>query len=155
MTPVIEKCRPWGPWVAQSVEHPTSALVMISQFLSSSPASGSVRTAWSLEPASDSVSPSLSAPPLLVLCLSLSFKMNKHGVPGWLNRLCLTLAQVMISWFRGLSPMLGSILTAQHLKPASDSVSASLSAPSLLTFCLSLTQINTHYKIFFKALPDT
>ena len=37
-------------------------------------ASGSVLTAQSLEPASDSVSPSLSAPPLLVLCLSLSLK---------------------------------------------------------------------------------
>ena len=34
-------------------------------------------TAQSLEPASDSVSPSLSAPPPLALCLSLS-KINKH-----------------------------------------------------------------------------
>ena len=39
--------------------------------------SGSVLTAQSLEPASDSVSPSFSAPPLLVLCLSLS-NINKH-----------------------------------------------------------------------------
>ena len=39
--------------------------------------SGSVLTAQSLEPASDSVSPSLSTPPLLVHCLCLS-KMNKH-----------------------------------------------------------------------------
>lgn len=30
--------------------------------------------AWSLEPASDSMSPSLSAPPQLMLCLSLSVK---------------------------------------------------------------------------------
>ena len=36
--------------------------------------SGSVLTARSLESVSDSVSPSLSAPPLLVLCLSLSQK---------------------------------------------------------------------------------
>ena len=35
---------------------------------------GSVLTAQSLEPASDSVSPSLSAPPSLMLCLSLSQK---------------------------------------------------------------------------------
>ena len=35
----------WGARVAQSVEHPTSALVMILQFVSSSPASGSVLTA--------------------------------------------------------------------------------------------------------------
>ena len=43
--------------------------------LSSSHASGSVLTAWSLEPASDSVFPSLSAPPPLTLCLCLS-KIN-------------------------------------------------------------------------------
>ena len=50
---------PWGAWVAQSVERQASAQVMISRFVSSSPASGSVLTALSLEPASDSVSPSL------------------------------------------------------------------------------------------------
>ena len=65
--------------MAQSVERPTSARVMISQSVSSSPTSGSVLTAQSLEPASDSVSPALSAPPLLVLCLSLSLKINKHS----------------------------------------------------------------------------
>ena len=48
-----------GAWVAQSVKRPTSAQVMISQSLSSSPASGSVLTAQSLEPLLDSVSPSL------------------------------------------------------------------------------------------------
>ena len=37
--------------MAQSVEHPTSAQVMISQFMSLSPASGSVLTAQSREPA--------------------------------------------------------------------------------------------------------
>ena len=56
------------------VERPTSAQVMISQSVSSSPASGSVLVAQSLEPASDSVSTSLSAPPLFMLCLSLSQK---------------------------------------------------------------------------------
>ena len=66
-----------GAWVAQSDEHPTSAQVIISQRVSSSPTSGSGLTARSLEPASDSVSPSLSAPPLLTLCLSLT-KINKH-----------------------------------------------------------------------------
>ena len=60
--------------MAQLVKHPTLTQVMISRFVSSSPASGSVLTAQSLEPALDSVSPSLSAPPLLVLCLSLSLK---------------------------------------------------------------------------------
>ena len=63
-----------GVWVAQSVKRPTSAQVMISQFVSLSPTSGSVLTAQSLEPASASVSPSLPAPPLLMLCLSLSQK---------------------------------------------------------------------------------
>ena len=43
-----------------------------------------------------------------------------------------TLAQVMISRLVGSGPMLGSVLTAQSLEPASDSVSASLSAPSPL-----------------------
>ena len=63
--------------MAQSVKHLTSAQVMISQSMSSSPASGSVLTAQSLEPASDSVSPSLSAPPPFMLCLSVS-KINKN-----------------------------------------------------------------------------
>ena len=63
--------------MAQSVKRPTSAQVMISRFVGSGPASGSVLTAQSLESDSDSVSPSLSAPSLLVLCLSLS-KINKH-----------------------------------------------------------------------------
>ena len=62
----------WGAWVAQSVKRPALAQVMISRFLSSSPASGSGLTAQSLEPASDSVSPPLSTPPLLTLCVSVS-----------------------------------------------------------------------------------
>ena len=49
---------------------------MISQFVSSSPVSGSVLRAQSLEPSSDSVSPRLSAPPLLMLCVCLSI-INK------------------------------------------------------------------------------
>ena len=61
-----------GAWVAQSVKHLTPAQVTISQFMGSNPLSGSVLTARSLEPAPDSVSPSLSAPPPLMLCLSLS-----------------------------------------------------------------------------------
>ena len=85
--PVVKACTPArviprtrkvtsrGAWGAQSVKRPTSAQVMISQCVSSSPASGSVPTARSLEPASDSVSPSLSA--LLCLhsvCVSVSQK---------------------------------------------------------------------------------
>ena len=48
-----------GTWVAQSVKQPTSAQIMISLSMSSSPVSGSVLTAQSLDPVSDSVSPSL------------------------------------------------------------------------------------------------
>ena len=62
-----------------SVKYQTSAQVMISQFVSSSPASVSVLTVQSLEPASDSVSPSLSlwSSPAHALSLFLS-KINKH-----------------------------------------------------------------------------
>ena len=66
--------------MAQLVERPTSAQVMISQSVSSSPALGSVLTAQSLEPASDSVSPSLYAPPPLMLCLSLSLSLSKINI---------------------------------------------------------------------------
>ena len=58
--------------MAESVKRPTSAQVMILQLMGSSPTSGSVLTAQSLEPASDSVS--FSAPPPLMLGLSLSQK---------------------------------------------------------------------------------
>ena len=59
--------------MVQPVEHLTLASV------SSSPVSGSLLTAQSLEPAlvSVCVCVSLSAPPLLMLSLSLS-KINKH-----------------------------------------------------------------------------
>ena len=68
-----------GPgWLSQlSVQLLVSAQVMISQFVGSSPTSGPVLIAESLEPASDSVSPSLSAPPLLALCLSHSLSKIK------------------------------------------------------------------------------
>ena len=65
-----------GTWVAQSVRHPTSTQVMISQLVGLCPTSGSVLAAQSLEPALDSVSPSLSAPLLLPLSLSLSFSLK-------------------------------------------------------------------------------
>ena len=48
-----------GAWVTQLVKHLTSAQVMISHSVSSSPTSGFVLTAQSLEPA-------------LILCLPLS-----------------------------------------------------------------------------------
>ena len=64
--------------MTQSVKHSTSAQVMISWLVSSSTTSGSVLIAQSLESASDSVSSSLSAPHLLVPCLSVSKINNEH-----------------------------------------------------------------------------
>ena len=60
--------------MAQSVERPTLAWVMIWPLVGSSPASGFVLTARSLWPASDSVSPYHSAPNPLAFCLCLSQK---------------------------------------------------------------------------------
>ena len=65
-----------GTWVTQLVKHPTLAQVMISRFMGSGPTLDSVLTAQSLEPALDSVSPSVSAPPLLMLCLSVSVSLK-------------------------------------------------------------------------------
>ena len=61
--------------------------------------------------------------------LSLSLNLNKLGEPGWLSRLSPTSAQVIISRFMSLGPTSGSVLIAQILEPAVDSVSPSLSAP--------------------------
>ena len=65
--------------MAQSLKRPTLAQVMISRSVSSSPASGSVLTAHSLEPAWDSVCPSLSDPPpfMLSLCLKNTYTLKK------------------------------------------------------------------------------
>ena len=63
-----------GRWVAQSVERLTSAQVMISQLVSLSPVLGSVLPAQSLEPALDSVSPSLSLPLTHLHSVSVSLK---------------------------------------------------------------------------------
>ena len=69
-----------GSWVAPSVKRLTSAPVMISRFVSSRPASGSVLTAQSLEPVSDSLSPSLSLtlPHSCSVSLCLKNKFKKH-----------------------------------------------------------------------------
>ena len=71
-----------GAWVAQTVERPTSAQVMISQFLGSSPASGCALTAQSL----DFVRLLLCAPPGLMLPLSLKvlkiFSVHSSSPPN-------------------------------------------------------------------------
>ena len=73
---MIKVTFPWVPGMTQWVKCPPLAQGMISWFVSSSPMSGSALTAQSLEPASDSVSPSHSlCPSSLVRALSLK---NKH-----------------------------------------------------------------------------
>ena len=109
--------------------------------MGSSPVLGSMLTAQSLEPAWDSVSPFLSVPPPLALCLS--FKKNlKRG--AWVAQSVErpTSAQVMISRLVSPSPSSGSGLTARSLEPAWDSVSPSLSALPLLALFLSVSKIN-------------
>ena len=51
---------------------------------------------------------------------------------------------------RGFEARVGSVLRAQSLESASDSVSPSLSAPLPLVLCLSFSKINTHFKKFLK-----
>ena len=62
------------------------------------------------------------------------FPRQGAWVAQWVKRL--TSAQVMISRFTGLSPALGSVLMAQSLESASDSVSLSLSLPLPRSFAL-------------------
>ena len=59
--------------MAQLVKHPTSAQVIISRVMRSSPIFGSVLTAQNLDPTLDSVSPSLSAAPPLTLSLKYKY----------------------------------------------------------------------------------
>ena len=59
---------------------------------------------------------------------------------------CLTLAQVMLTLSVSSSPVVGSVLTAQSLEPASDSVSLSLPLPRSHSVSLSLSLKNKHLK---------
>ena len=146
-------CR--GAWVVQLIKRPTSDQVMISQFMGSSTELGSPLIAQSLEPPLDSVllsvclSLSVFPPPQLVHACALSLsKINKHKEKKrerekkrgtWVTQSAKhpTSAQVMISRLVSLSPLLGSVLTAQSLKPASDSVSVSLCPTPTHAFSLS------------------
>ena len=67
---------------------------------------------------------------------------------------CPTSAQVMISWYVGLNPALGSVLTAQRQESASDSGSSSLSLCSfpIHVLSLSLSKTNKHKKKKNKAI---
>ena len=70
----IKKINPKGHLNGSVIKPPTSSQVMIWWFTSSSPASGSVLTAQNLDPAWDSVSPSLCPLPTHALSLSLKNK---------------------------------------------------------------------------------
>ena len=68
---------------------------------------------------------------------------------------CLTSAQVMISRFVGWSPASGSVLIAQSLEPAWDSVSPSFSAPHTahtLSLSLFLPPSHSSFLISFVSL---
>ena len=60
----------WGAWLAQSVKWTTSARVTISWFVGLNPTSGSGLIAQNLEPALDSMLPSLCPSAAHALCLS-------------------------------------------------------------------------------------
>ena len=61
------------------------------------------------------------------------------------GRLALDSGSVTISWFVCSSPVWGSVLTAQSLEPASDSVSPSFSdPPPVHALPLSVSKINKH-----------
>ena len=112
-----------GTWVAQLVKHPTSAQVLILKFMGFSPALGSGLTAQSLEPASNSLSPSLSlssspACTLVSLCLSKIKKKERsrpHTRHGWpaLGKWIPTLYDFENQ--RGLTSWVLSISGAWHL----------------------------------------
>ena len=104
----------------QSVKHLTLAQVMILQFVGSSPTSGYVLTAQSLEPALDSLSPSLSVPLSLSLKNKQTFKkrleiQNIRGPLGGSVIKCLTLDLSSGLDLRVVSssPMLGSMLSME------------------------------------------
>ena len=70
--------------------------------------------------------------------LGLWFENPEVGAPGWLSRLSIRLsisAQIMISWFMGSSPTLGSVLS---LEPAWASSSFPVSLCSSPASSLSL-----------------
>ena len=74
---IFKQHYPEGAWVAQSVGHLTLAQVLISWSVGSSPALGSLPTAQSLEPALDSLSPSL--------CPSLAHALSLLVSQKWIN----------------------------------------------------------------------
>ena len=75
----------------------------------------------------------------LLQCLCYTYKPIFRGHLG--GSVSYDLAQVMIFSFVGSSPMSGSVMTAQSLKPASDSVSRSLCPSPTCSHSRSLSKI--------------
>ena len=77
---------------------------------------------------------------------TFSYILNQEGCTGatWVAQSVKrpTSAQVMNAQSVGSSPTSSSVLTAQTLEPASDSVPPSFSVPSSLSLSLSLSKIN-------------
>ena len=72
----------------------------------------------------------------------MALEQERTGAPVWLSQIGIQLpVQVVISRFMGASPASGSVLMAQSLEPASDSVSPCLSAPPPLPLGLSQKQM--------------
>ena len=93
---------------------------------------------------------SLSLCPSPTHALSPSFK-NRYSGGAWVAQSvkCLNSAQVMISRFVSSSPTSDSVLTAQSLEPASDSVSPFLCpCPTrALSLCLSVSVSVSQHKL--------
>ena len=83
--------------MAQLVKCLTSAQVMVSQSVGSSPASGSVLTAQSLEPISDSVSLCLSAPPPLMFHVGNFHYSNSPSLS--FSSILILLQELFLSFF--------------------------------------------------------
>ena len=85
---------------------------------------------------------------VVIIFIYKNFNENINwAAPGWLSQVKRpTLAQVMTSRFRSLSPVSRSVLTARSLEPISDLVSPSLSLPlshsCFVSFSLSQKWIN-------------
>ena len=98
----------------------------------------------SVEPAWDSLSPSLALPfphsrtQGHTTSKEINFKNKKRGAPEWLSLLSVRLRLRSWSCSSWVSVSCQVLLPAQSPEPASDSVSPSLSAPPLLTLCLSV-----------------
>ena len=133
-----------GTWVAQSVKCVTLAQVMISKFVSLSPASGSVLTAQSLETASGS--PSLSDPSPPILFLSLKNKQPLGYLGGSVSYIS-DFGSGHDLTVRGFQPHIR--LCADGSEPEvffGFCVSLSLCPTPTCTLPLSLSKINKHLK---------